>query len=207
MSDEPITIPLDPEDVEPSDEQEAQPTPRVLGSSVLDQITREVREAKEDDDKILPVNRKIPRLYARYRALDDDEQEGMTAAVQHRAKLRKRVGKHADLEGETEGAAALIATACVELLWENDTWSKPEDRFSTLADQIGVPGPLRFSRQVAQILGLTDELGDDATSDDVAAKLHRIGESNEPLRATARLLGLWMGGLSVESISEALEGN
>lgn len=180
--------------------------------SILGAIDAEITQAVEDQDdgfKILPVGR-LRRLYAKYKALDDDEVEDINRKAAARDRLRKRTGgRDVDTEGSNQRAALLLARACVGLLWLTDDGDKVDLADALASEGVEVlGGTLRYDRRLIPLFHL-DDLASDASASDVAMRLHRWGKDNNyaPLRSTAQIVELHSSGLRGEALEAALAGN
>lgn len=189
---------------------EASPTDRPAGS-VLAFLADSVEELAADEDadtKDLPVG-KVPRLFARYRVTTDDENEQIRKAARRRLKASGQVrrkkpqqqGEHPEVERYAD--ALLLATSCVEILWQDD-----EGELVSLADAEGIAGPLRYDREMARYCRLDRSHGlnlDTCTAAEVVTALHTwAGGSTTPLTSTATVLKLWGGSVLAAALQEAL---
>lgn len=208
-------IVIDDDQAPGADEPPAEPVAVVPGparpGSILDQVHVEVDDAADDQGRIkdLPVG-KVRRLYARYRALGDDEIEDINKLAKRREQLRKRTGQDdVDIEGSNQRSAILLARACTMLLWRNDDGELVELHTALQEQGVeGIDGPLRYDRRLVPLFKL-DDLEPDASSVDVAMRLHRWGQDNNysPLRGTAQIVEMFSSGLSGEALEAALQGN
>ena len=192
----------------------AEPTPVVPAEagpgSILGSLASEVAAEVDDADefKDLPVG-KIARLYARYKALNDDEIEEINKLAKNRDRLRKRVGAdEVDIEGTNQRSAILLARSCVTLLWRQDDGELVELHTALAAQGIEVDGVLRYDQRLIPMFEI-DDVPPDANSVQIAMRLHRWGKDNNysPLRSTAQLVELHSSGLSGEALEAALQGN
>lgn len=188
-------------ELNPTRGEEPDPTPSA--PSILDRLRAEVEATAAPATRDLPVGR-ISSLWARYRLLSSSETAELERAARQRRHLADRTGRD-DSEAAEIAAARLLATACVELLWMDE-----DGTLRPLADELNLgDGPLRYNAELIDLLQLRDvydDLGERPSSIEVVRALHRWGDSSSPLLSTARLLSVWMSGVTAEAISEVIEG-
>lgn len=187
------------------------PVAATRNGSILGAVRAEVAEATEQTTRDLPVG-KSGRLYARYRALTEDERTEFETAARHRQRLRRKIDRNGGDDGvaEREAAALLLAKCCEMLLWLRDDGSLVPLHEALAEEGVEAPGPLRYNAEMVAVLDLADELRlpTDRTpsSVEIVTSLHRWGKDYMPLLTTSKILSMWISSVSAEALQEAAEG-
>jgi len=194
----------------PEEAERPAPVAPLAGMSIIGSLHSELDEARASDSKVIRVG-KLERLYARYRALGEDE----TKEIERKLKLRAKVTRNRDdAEQEREQAALLLATSCEQLLWLNDDGEQVPLHEALTGQGVAASGPLRYNAELIDLLELRgpltemgESLGELPSSVEVVTALHRWGDGHAPLLSTARLLNMWMSGVSADALEGVFEGN
>lgn len=164
-------------------------TPEVLKlaagpQSILDAVRDQVAGRVKNATVILPVG-VVAGLSCRYRAISDERRDRIgEQAVARGGEDLQAIGR--------EASAAYLAAACDTLLWNGEP----------LHEQLDMPDPLRYSREVADMLDL--QVGDKPSTIDIVTALHELGESTAPLETAAEKYLEWLTGRRASAVEWAL---